>query len=144
MGPRTLVTNASGAADHRATTLVVLSAERARGDADGDERDHEHDRDGDEHAREPVAAEGVVHLAGDEHDRRDLAQQSEQQRGVEVAGAGPRAGVSSRAPGRSRRASSSARARENDVSAASAAENRPAATTSAGGGDQQPEVTAAS
>ena len=90
-------------------------------------------------AHQPSACAG--RRTGDQHDRGDLADQPQEQRGVQVAGrvvedlqqrldagAGPR------------RDSSSARARENDEMAASAAENRPARTTRTAADDEQPDA----
>ena len=78
------------------------------------------------------AAPRVADQLGDQHGRGDLAEQPQQQGGVEVARQvveqRPAAGC---APARPSATSSSARARENDASAASAAENRPASTTRA-------------
>jgi hypothetical protein len=71
----------------------VLPAQGAGRDSDAHERDHQHDADRGEHGRPALdqdgrrgalgTAERVEHEHGGDHDRRDLGEESQEQRRVE-------------------------------------------------------------
>ena len=76
----------------------VLAAQGARGDPDHHEGDDQHDRDRGGGGGPERTAPGVADQLGDDHRRRDLAEQPEEERGVEVA---DRVGQQDRQPARS-------------------------------------------
>ena len=83
-GPSTVVSIDQRAGDRTGDLVGVLPAEGAGRHAPEHVRDHDHGTGRDQHPL-PGGVEDAEHHQGDQHDRRDLAHRTDEQRGVQVA-----------------------------------------------------------